>query len=323
MSRDMIIDLHPTEDQQMIADSIGGFLADRLPVARLRESESHAGAAESEIWSDLAELGVFGIGLSEDEGGTGYGLPEEVLAARALGRALASPSLLAQMAAVHLAEGDARAALVTGESRAAFATPSLSGDIIVLDNKGADLIVLLAQGASLLPVDSFEWEQVASIDETILIQRAANNRDLPDERDAKADRISLLIASSLTGVAQGALELAVDYAKQREQFGQPIGSFQAIKHSLADMRVRADCADTQTRVAAVAFGRSEADRREVAAARWLAGDAALGNAKAGIQVHGGMGFTAECDAHLYLKRAHVLSGIGSSTRAEERRLLAG
>lgn len=317
----MIIDLHPTDDQQMIADSIGGMLADTLPVSRLREKNSWAAATEQAMWRDFAELGLFGMALPEDEGGAGYGLPEEIVAARELGRVLATPSLLAQIAAGHLAGGEDRSALVSGEKRAAFASPGVDGALYLYDGTGADFIVVLNSGASLCRADEFEWSEAVPMDETISVHRASTAPAL-SERNALADRISLLISAALAGQAQSATDLAVDYAGQREQFGQPIGSFQAIKHALADMRVLADAADSQSRVAAVAFGLGRNDQREVAAARWLAGNAALENAKAGIQVHGGMGFTAECDAHIYLKRAHLLSALGSSRRSEERRLIA-
>lgn len=321
MSRDMIIDLHPTEDQQMIADSIGGMLNDLLPVDRLREQSGHGGARERALWNDIAQLGIFGMGLPEAEGGAGYELAEEVVVARELGRVLASPLLLAQIAAGHLAQGADRAALIAGEARAAFASPGMGGELFLYDGEMADWVVLLDSGASLHRMEAFDWTDAQPMDETLAVARA-EAFPAPAAREAMADRISLLISAALAGLAQSATDLAVDYAKQREQFGQPIGSFQAIKHSLADMRVRADGADSQTRVAAVAFGRGGNDLREVAAARWLAGQAAIENAKAGIQVHGGMGFTAECDAHLFLKRAHLFAGLGSSRRAEERRLIA-
>ena len=317
----MIIDLHPTDDQQMIADSIGGVLADRLPIARLREPSGRGGAPERALLSDLAELGLFGLGLSEARGGTGYGLPEELIAARELGKVLASPSILAQIAAVHLADDGARGALLSGERRAAFATPGVTGELNLFDGSEADTVVLLVSDVSLHPASAFDWTDAASIDDTMPLRRAPALAAATTGRSAIADRISLLIAAALAGMAEAATGLAVDYARQREQFGQPIGSFQAIKHALADMRVRSDAADSQTRVAAILWGVGENLRREIAAARWLAGDAAIANAKAGIQVHGGMGFTAECDAHLFLKRAHIFASLGSTRRAEERRLL--
>jgi alkylation response protein AidB-like acyl-CoA dehydrogenase len=316
----MIVDLEPTDDQRLIEDSINGLLNDRLPISRLRETINHAGRAEVGLWSEFAGLGLFGMGLSDDKGGFGYGLPEEMLAARALGLHLASPSVLAQMAAAHIASDALRGAIVSGEVKAAFATRTVTGEIQVIDGADAQQVVLLGAGAALVSLEVLgTLEPVSPMDETISLARAGGVADTL--RNADADRISLLAAAYLVGVAQAATDMAVEYAGTREQFGQPIGSFQAIKHICADMAVRATAADAQARFTAITFGVGGDDRREVAAARWLASDAALANAKANIQVHGGMGFTAECDAHLFLKRAHLFTALGSSRRAEERRLI--
>jgi alkylation response protein AidB-like acyl-CoA dehydrogenase len=317
----MIVDLEPTDDQRLIEESIKGLLDDRLPVSRLREPVNHAGRAEAALGRDFVELGLFGMGLPEGKGGFGYGLPEEMLAARTLGLHLASPSVLAQMVATHLASDGLRAATVSGEVKVAFATRTMTGDIQLIDGDGAQQVVLLGRGAALVPIEALgAMETISPMDETISLARASGVADM--QRSAEADRISLLVAAYLVGIAQAATDMAVEYAGTREQFGQPIGSFQAIKHICADMAVRATAADAQVRFTAITFGAGGNDRREVAAARWLASDAALANAKANIQVHGGMGFTAECDAHLFLKRAHLFTALGSSRRAEERRLIA-
>ena len=319
----MIVDLTPTEDQAMIAESLGALLADRLPVERLRAADSHLGAAERAAWSQLVEMGLFGLGLPEEKGGIGYGLAEEVIAARALGRHLASPSLLAQMAAPHLASDEAvREGLKTGEAKAAFALDLHDGSAQLHDAEDATHLVFLSDDAELVARSDFgPAEPVAGLDETVSIAHA--RAPAPGaERRGEADRTSLLLAAYLVGVAQAATEMAVAYAKTREQFGQAIGAFQAIKHACADMAVRAAAAEAQTFHAAATWGLGLDDRAEAASARLLAGDAALANAKANIQVHGGMGFTAECDAHVFLKRAHLVSMLGSRRRAEQRRILA-
>jgi alkylation response protein AidB-like acyl-CoA dehydrogenase len=120
---------------------------------------------------------------------------------------------------------------------------------------------------------------------------------------------SALTAALLVGNASATCEAAVAYAKQRHQFGQPIGSFQAVKHILADMRVRHDVARAAVYAAGVSLDNPDvgSSPRAVAAAKLAATDAALRNAKACVQVHGGIGFTWESDAHLYLKRAWVLA----------------
>ena len=311
----MIVDLLPTEDQRMIEESIVGLLSARLPVERLREPQSHGGAAERAIWRDLSELGLFAMGVSEEQGGLGLGLPEEVLAAKAMGRFLASPALLAQMAAAHLTTDDAlRADFLSGESRAA-----LANEMHALDVEGTDWLVAAVSGKVALTARERGSEKpVESIDETLSLMRTSANGPFA----ADGAHVSLLIAAYLTGLAQAVLSLAVDYAQTREQFGQPIGAFQAIKHQCADMALRAAAAEAQLFHVAATFAHVPNGHAEVAAARLLAVEAALANARQCIQIHGGMGFTAECDAHLFLKRAQVLARLGSDRTSERHHLLA-
>jgi len=118
---------------------------------------------------------------------------------------------------------------------------------------------------------------------------------------------TVLLAAEAVGLAERTLEASVEYAKVRQQFGRPIGSFQAVKHRCADMAVRAEVARSLTTYAAVALRDGEPDAaRHADEAKALAVDAALANAHDNVQNHGGMGFTWESDAHLYLKRAWVL-----------------
>lgn len=318
----MIVDLLPSEEQQLIDDSVRALLAERLPVERLRDASTHGGVAERAAWADFAALGLFGIGIAEAQSGLGLGAAEEALVARALGRNLVSLSVLAQMAAPHLASDDGlRARLIAGEIRATFANIVDAGAAQRIDGADAGQLILLGDGVSLIaaPADA---EAVPCIDETVALARLSSGFSAPD-RDVAAERVSLLLAAYLTGIAQATLDMAVAYAGTREQFGQPIGAFQAIKHACADMAVRAAAAEAQMLHAAVTFGAGLDDRTEVASARLLATDAALGNANANLQIHGAMGFTAECDAHLYLKRARLISVLGSSRQAELDRLLAG
>ena len=123
-----------------------------------------------------------------------------------------------------------------------------------------------------------------------------------------------LVAAQQLGIAVATTDLAVAYAKARQQFDRPIGSFQAVKHLLADMLVRAEVARAAVYAAGVTLDHPAVGdvRRAVAAAKVMAGDAARLNGKACVQVHGGMGFTWEIDAHLYLKRAWVLDTVFGS-----------
>ena len=317
----MIVDLLPSEEQQLIDDSVRGLLAERLPVERLREAASHHGRAERGAWDDFAGLGLFGTGIPEAQGGLGLGAAEECLVVRALGRNLVSLSVVAQIAAPHLATDDRlRAGLIAGTTRAAFANRIDASQAHAIDAEGADRLVLLDEGARLIAAPPLA-PAAACIDETVALAHAEPGAPEPG-RDMGADRISLLLAAYLTGIAQAALDMAVAYAGTREQFGQLIGAFQAIKHGCADMAVRAAAAEAQTLHAAVGMGAGLDDRAEIACARLLATDAALRNATANIQVHGAMGFTAECDAHLYLKRARLIAVLGSNRQVEQDRLLA-
>jgi len=119
---------------------------------------------------------------------------------------------------------------------------------------------------------------------------------------------TILAAAFMVGSAQAVTDLAVEYAKGREQFGRPIGGFQAVKHILADMATRAMVAQAAVYAAGVMLEDTSVGDpvRAAAAAKITAGDAAVRNGKGAIQVHGGMGFTWEVDAHLHLKRAWVL-----------------
>ena len=325
----MIVDLNPTEDQRLIVDTVETLLARALPVERLRRPPSFGGGGEREIWGDLVELGLFGFGLAESAGGIGYGLPEEVLAARSFGRRCVSASVIATMIAVHAAAaaGDSalRDGLRSGVLRAAFANPLAGGEEMhLVDADGCDWFVVLGSTLRLVPRSAMlERRSVRAIDETVSFERARLGAGA-HRAAGLGCRESLLLAAYLGGNAQATLAMATAYACTREQFGQPIGAFQAIKHGCADMAVRSSAAEAQIFYAALLGTASDGGQpMEIANARLLAREAAVLNAKANIQIHGAMGFTAECDAHLYLKRALLFASLGSSSRTEERQILAG
>jgi alkylation response protein AidB-like acyl-CoA dehydrogenase len=136
-------------------------------------------------------------------------------------------------------------------------------------------------------------------------------------------RANVLLAARLSGLAQGACELAAAYAKVREQFGKPIGSFQAIKHRCADMLLRCEASSHLTALACLKVeARAPGAELQVAAAKLKAAHAAHENGRAVIQVHGGLGFQAECDAHWFMKRAHVYDAAGGNMLAQASRVYA-
>jgi alkylation response protein AidB-like acyl-CoA dehydrogenase len=327
----MIVDLLPTEDQQLIADSVEGFLRDALPVDRLREVTAFGAGHERKLWLDLAGLGLFGLGVAAENCGVGYDAPEETTVCRLFGRYLVSPSVIATMAAAHLAtqagDADLVSALCSGEKRAAFANLRTAADtddldIQLIDAEGADLLLLLdGENASLFPSSAArDVTAIDAIDLTIDLRRAIVSRGDVLHTLAGTNlplRVSILISSYLGGISEAARDMAVDYAKVREQFGQPIGAFQAIKHLCAEMALRSEAAISQTFFATLHLVSNTPEAAyEAACARILAGRAAVENGRNNIQVHGAMGFTQEASAHHFLKRSFVLSAISSTRRQE-------
>jgi alkylation response protein AidB-like acyl-CoA dehydrogenase len=324
-----MIDLLPDADQQQIIDSVAAFMAGELPVARLRPGATLD--REAAAWPKIAELGCFGLGLPETAGGAGFSLAEEALAFRELGRGLASPAIFATTMAAHVAAAAGQvevvAGLVSGTLRAAPAIVRDAGALLAIDADDADFLIVQTDRVSALYArDQFGDCTVGrAIDDAVSLQTVSGGGPARWRSDDPAliRRGQLLITAMLVGVGEQARDMAVAYAKERRQFDQPIGAFQAIKHRCADMAVRCEMALAQLLYAAI----QERDGApgaafHGAAAAMMALDAALQNAAASIQVHGGIGFTAEYDAHRYLKRAHLLELLGAPMREQRARFLA-
>lgn len=325
-----MIDLLPSEEQQQIIDSVAAFLAEELPLTRLHPGSDGERPGDTgisaELWRHMAGLGWFGLGIPEGRGGAGYTVVAEMLVARELGRYAASPSIAATIAAVHLAassDDELLANLMTGESRVAVASRLCAGsdECHLMDARGARYcLVVDGTEAQIYETAAFDdVRAVTSLDDAIALERARLASHVrPLLQDAGGDvglRASLLNSAQLLGVAEAALRQTVDYAKVREQFGQAIGSFQTIKHRCADMAISAEAAYAQVFFAGLSQAAGQPDAAyQVAAAKVISAEAALANARSGIQVHGGIGFTAECNAHVFLKRAHLLGQLGGERR---------
>ncbi|MBL1081937.1 acyl-CoA/acyl-ACP dehydrogenase [Streptomyces actinomycinicus] len=238
------------------------------------------------LWRVLGEAGFFGLRLPEADGGAGLGLPEAVLVFEEAGRAL----LPGPLVATHLAAGS-----VPGAAGGETVVAAVDGELVEwLD--AADVVCGDTSGA--VPL--------RSVDPLTPLHRVARAGE-PDPRAA------LLTAAEQLGTAGRVCELAVQHARTREQFGRPVGAFQAVQHLCAELLVRAETARAAVYAAAVT-----ADPADIAAARLLADEAAVQGARDCLQVHGGMGFTWEADVHLHLKRAWVRARrAGGSTQSEE------
>ena len=302
------MDFLPTDDQQALREAVREVCADAFPRERLGELAASGDGFDAALWSTLTDLGVFGLRLPEDQGGLGLGIADAALVFQELGRALVPGPLVGTFLAAGIdgvltgapvsvldlsAEEPGRTPLVEH--------PAAITALVVLDGDEARLIA--ATELSLEPVGT-------PVDPLTPLGKA---RSLPTGTvipgGATRWRVegAVLTAALEAGLAAACVDISTQYAKEREQFGRPIGSFQAVKHILADMHVRAVLASVAVDSAAVLLDQPEVGdpARAVASAKLLADEAAALNAKWGVQVHGGMGFTWEVVMHYYLKRAWV------------------
>ncbi|MEU3903031.1 acyl-CoA dehydrogenase family protein [Streptomyces goshikiensis] len=299
------MDFQPTRDQRDLRAGVRELLAGRYGRDALRAAVDGGSAVDRGLWRELGAAGFFALRLPEPEGGVGLGLPEAVLVFEEAGRAL----LPGPLVATHLAAG-----AVPGAAAGTAVVTAFD-----LGERGGPLVSYLAEADAVLGAAGLPpGEPVRSADPLTPLHRVTGGG--PADVSAYREAGALLTAALQVGSALRTLELAVRYAGEREQFGQPIGAFQAVKHLCAGMLVRAEVARTAVYAAAVmAQGADAADGQdadgeaaaaaevagEIAAAKLLADEAAVRNARDCLQVHGGMGFTWEADVHLHLKRAWV------------------
>ena len=321
------MDFRLGDDQRELAEGIRAMLAGRLPLEHLRAREGHERAITADDWAALGETGVFALTLPEPTG-TGLGLAEAAVVFEELGRGLVPGPLVGTFlaASAGVLEGAAE-----GRAQVGVHTAGRPGPVLVEHLGALDALLVLdddGPGQLLTPAPVGGARHVAHPLDPLTplwrLEALPFGGSVADaDRDGALWRQGALLAAALqVGHAAAALELAVAYAKGRQQFGKPIGSFQAVQHICADMLVRAEVARAAVHAAAclcdapdVAAAEAEAAgctagqmlERSVLGAKLLADEAAVANARASIQVHGGMGFTWEVPLHLHLKRARVLS----------------
>jgi alkylation response protein AidB-like acyl-CoA dehydrogenase len=266
----------------------------RLEDALRGEHEELRASARRAIAGDLGALGFYGLTIPERHGGAGLGQIEACVVAEELGRALAgAPFLGAAMAAAALEDGAALRAIAAGARTASLVwDPAWALD--------ADLLVGAREGAARTPI--------ATLDETRPMVAVEGPIDEPPARAMDVGRV--VLAAEQLGVADRCLELAVEHAKTRVQFGRPIGSFQAVKHLLAEMLARNEGARSASRWAAWACDHAPEELPVAAAvARATCTEAALRASGDALQVFGGIGFTWEHPIHRYLKRARAQAAL--------------
>jgi len=335
-----------TDEHQELGETVRGLLSAHGALAANRALLEAADETRPSFWQEMADLGMLGVHLPEEHGGGGASLSELVVVLEELGRQVAPgpflPTTLASAVIAQCANAEQQAAyipaLADGSVTAALGLGgSLTLGALTLDGDGG--IVLGAAKADLL--------LLRAGDDIVIVWRSAVGLSLGDAKDIDPSRRSAAVAVSSVGVAEadvlvgaarraralartlGAAEaagvmaactdMAVAYAQERVQFGRTIGTFQAVKHHCADLLVATQLATATAWDAARAAGDTldEFDLTAAMAAH-LAFAPAVHNAQMNIQVHGGIGFTWEHDAHLFLRRALALNALlGSPADAED------
>ena len=305
------MDFSLSADQQDLDALVREFGARRFPLERLGALDGVG--VDRAGWREVADLGVFALRVPEVAGGTGLGWVETVVAVEALGFHLVPGPVLWSALLAEWIPGVADGTVVvtgvecTDDPVLLVEHPELADRVAILDDDGLVLLdVADAVDASAAPLEPFDpLTPVARlVADPGVGPRVLGPDAVPGLRRAGA----LLAAAQLVGLADRAVDAARSYAMEREQFDRPIAAFQAVQHLVADMYVRSMLARSATLAAAAvlddpAVGDPDA---AVRAAKVVAGEAALANARTCVQVHGGMGFTWEMVPHFLLKRARVL-----------------
>ena len=293
------------EQQRDFAASIDGALgAADVPAAVRAWSAGDTGPGRK-VWATLADLGVTALLVSEEFDGIGAHPIDLVVAAERLGR-WGVPGPVAESVAVApilLAGDDRSAALAAGELIATVASPPRVPRAVDADFAG--LVLVAADGEV---HDAEAGAQHESVDPARRLFDVTAHGEPQTADTARAFEFGALVtAAQLVGAGQAMLDASVAYAKQRTQFGRVIGSYQAIKHKLADVHIAIEMARPLVYGAALSLADGSPDvARDVSAAKAAAADAALLSARSSLQAHGAIGYTEEHDLSLLLTRVQAL-----------------
>ena len=297
------MDFELSDDQVALQSELRRFLTDRVDADARRAIAALPGAVDRELWRALGELGVFGLTTAEADGGVGLGHAESAIVFEELGRALVPGPVVATALAAGLVDGAVTGDVVVGMVADATPAPTIVEHLDALDVLlvvGTDAVTAVDPPRGRAPVER-------PLDPLTPVTVVTSIPDGPSVAPAGAFRRdgALLAAAMQVGIGAAAVDLATAYAKERQQFGRKIGGFQAVKHLLADAFVAVEIARAAVHAAAVGIDEGW-EGRAVASARVVASRAARLATATCVQVHGGMGYTWELDAHLLLKRALVL-----------------
>jgi alkylation response protein AidB-like acyl-CoA dehydrogenase len=303
-----------SEEQRELAATVRSLLAKRADSAGVRAAMASENGYDDALWLTLCEqIGVAALAIPEEHGGAGFSLLESMIVLEEVGRSMAPSPLLSSLVTAEAllagATDEARQVLlprIAAGEVAAFAVPaepSLFAD-------RATVLVLAGDELLQVPAGAAEW--VPSMDQTLRLGSvtATEGTVIGDAAAARA-RAELVgavgVAALSAGLAARALEMTVAYSKERVQFGRPIGSFQALKHRMADLLVLVEMSRSASWAASYALATGAPNAEELAhVAKAYCSDALSKVAAETVQLHGGIAITWEHDAQLVFKRAHAL-----------------
>lgn len=346
-----------SESQEFLKDSARKFFAGECPSAEVRRLMETETAYDAALWAKLTEQGYTGIIFSEEYGGVGLGKVELMLLMEEAGRALlpgpffstvvlAGSIIDAVAGAAHKAKylapicrGQARATVAILESNASWnlsdiqltaANNKLTGEkLFVSDAAIADFLIVVARNGVFVVDSKAPGLKISAMSAMDLTRKlyVVEFKDTPAEHlgpttnlQRAFDIAGAALAAELVGGMQRTLDLSVEYAKTRKQFGKPIGMFQAVQHQCADMYLETESSRSAVYYAGWALEENAPDAATaVSIAKMYASDAGRTVGNRGIQIHGGMGFTWENDIHLYYRRAKASeNAFGDATFHRER-----
>jgi len=301
------MDFDLNDEQKEIKRVANELLTSRSPFSKVREA-ADAGEYDPALWSELVELGWPGIAVSAEYGGQELGAVGLAVLLEALGYACAATPFYstATAAAVIEATGTREQrsrwlpALASGEATAGIGTRELAADAL----RAAVIVLLDGDDAAVVARSTADVQELVAIDPT---RRFATVSGDGEPLGAGAvDRVRAALAAEVVGVCQRALEMTLEYVKDRKQFGVPVGSFQAVSHRCAQMLLQTESARSAAYFAAWA---ADADPDRLPEGAALAAAAAADGGRevtaSAIQAHGGIGFTWEADVHWLYKRAQL------------------
>ncbi|MBM9458871.1 acyl-CoA/acyl-ACP dehydrogenase [Nocardioides sp. zg-536] len=303
----------PTADQKDFASSLDALISGADPVAAARAWADGDAAPGLALWGRIAEQGVNALLVPEENDGMGASPVELVIAFEVLGRhAVPGPWVESVAYLATELSGEAQAAIAAGTVATGAVPPHTP---YALDADVAEQVYVVGSDGVR---EASVGEQVVSVDRTrrLFTVTAGAVRDSVEHADAAFDLAALACAAQLLGAGERVLADSVAYVKQRKQFGREIGSYQAIKHALADVRIALDFARPLLHGAAL-----EPTPRAVSAAKVACADAAYLASRTGLQVHGAIGYTAEFDLSIWLNRIRALVGAWGTPAFHRARIL--